>query len=171
MGKSGQALRDAKRKKIKYHWSDEDLRAHDAVVLREYRQRVVDDALEKLSARNKAEYAAEEERLKKMVEDEWEERKNLFMSDCPEDNFHETVSCTFAIAIRVLVERFHWKPLLEGERFDRRRNIVRFSDYCCEEIERIRKDDLQDIRKYNRETIEMYGVGFATAPDEEAAND
>ena len=108
----------------------------------------------------------EKKELEKAILDDWDERKRLFASEVPENNFLEFISCMMSVSIRVLIEKFHWKPVPKDGYYDRRLAIVRFSDYVQAEIDMISGDEMQDIRKYNEETFNLYGVKFAAEFEE-----
>lgn len=166
MGKKGDALRAAKRQQTMYHFTREQLAAHDQFVREEFRERCTKDIEEKLYAKMEPIFEEKKAELEKAILDDWDERKRLFASEVPENNFLEFICCMMSVSIRVLIEKFHWKPVPKDGFYDRRLAIVRFSDYVKAEIDMISADEMQDIRKYNEETFNLYGVKFAAEFEE-----
>lgn len=166
MGKSGEALRAKKRQQTMYHFTREQLAAHDQFVREEFRERCMKDVEEKVWQKMEPIFDEKKKELEKAILDDWDERKRLFASEVPENNFLEFISCMMSVSIRVLIEKFHWKPVPKDGYYDRRLAIVRFSDYVQAEIDMISGDEMQDIRKYNEETFNLYGVKFAAEFEE-----
>ena len=166
MGKKGEALRAAKRQQTMYHFTREQLAAHDQFVREEFRERCTKDVEEKVWQKMEPIFDEKKKELEKAILDDWDERKRLFASEVPENNFLEFICCMMSVSIRVLIEKFHWKPVPKDGFYDRRLAIVRFSDYVKAEIDMISADEMQDIRKYNEETFNLYGVKFAAEFEE-----
>ena len=166
MGKKGEALRAAKRQQTTYTFTKEQLHDHDQHVVDEFRERVEADVFRKAQERVDAVFAEKEKELKQVVLDEWEERARTFASDDMQSNFFEYMSCMLSVSVRVLVEKFHWKPLDENGQLTRRLAIIRFTDYVKDEIEKIAGDEMKDIRKYNEETFKLYGIRFGTVEED-----
>ena len=162
MGRSGAALRAAKDNRV-ITFTKEQLRQHDQLVRESFRDQVLDDALKTARARMDEELKRQEEILTKTIDEEWEERKRLFASENPVDNFFEFMSCLLTISVRVLIEKFGWAyQTSDGRTADRRLNIVKFSDAVTAEIERIAGNEMLDIRHYADEVYELYGLRFGT---------
>lgn len=166
MGKKGEALRAKKRQQTMYHFTREQLAAHDQFVREEFRERCMKDVEEKVWQKMEPIFDEKKKELEKAILDDWDERKRLFASEVPENNFLEFICCMMSVSIRVLIKNFHWKPVPKDGFYDRRLAIVRFSDYVKTEIDMISADEMQDIRKYNEETFNLYGVKFAAEFEE-----
>ena len=167
MGKSGAALRAAKQKNTTYTFTRKQLSEHDRHVIEQFRQRVVEDALQKAQKKVDEEWERRAAAMDIAIRQEWDERARRFASENPVDNFYEFMSCLLSISVRVLIEHFHWKPLPEDGRYDKRLRIVRFSDYVVAEIDRIAGNEMLDIRKYNDEVYKLYGLKFGTSEEAE----
>lgn len=156
MGKNGAAMLAAKAEKVKWHFSDNQLKAHDRALLEAYRERVKAD----LAAHLDKEYAIREQHVRELVEAEWKRREELFGSENHTDNLMQILALLLAVSCRVLIEKFHWKPIPKDGNYDRRNQLVRFSDYLVDEIQSITEDETKDIRRYCEEVREEYGVEF-----------
>lgn len=168
MGKKGDALRAKKAKAIKYYWSDEDLEAHDKLLLETHEK----EFREKMEALLKTRYEEKEAELAGFVKKEWDSREAIFDKDNFGVNFMTLISMLLAVSSRVLVEQFGWMPIPKDRYFTKRYKLARFGDAVVNEINAICTDTQGDIRKYCDEVYELYGVKFISEEDnEEAAGD
>lgn len=156
MGKKGELLRLQKRQTSTYTFTREQLDEHDRVVITAARDKLKRDLVEQMEK----DYAAKEEHIKKVIEEEWKAREALFKGDDMADNFFTVLSLLLATSCRVLIEKFHWKPIPKDGKYDRRNATMRFGDYLVDEINAIVEDETKDIRTYCDEVYEEYGVKF-----------
>ena len=156
MGKNGLALRMAKQKNRTYTFTKEQLELHDEFVRKEYKDRVVNmahqHAMEEIEKHNIE--------VQELVQKEWDERKKEFYTDDAEDNFYNLLSYMLSVSVRVLVEKFGWKPLPENQSYNKRNRLMRFADYLVDEIDKISSDETLDIRQYSEETYKLYRIKF-----------
>ena len=142
MGKKGAALRAAKKQSASYTFTGEQLKAHDKAVIDAYK---ID-----LEARMR-------ETADQYVREYYTKIGAEFNSGDDDTDTQTVVSYLLAISVRVLVERFGWKPV----RYNcRPTKTQRFAEYVIEEIDAIRHDENKDIHDYAKETEELYGVSF-----------
>ena len=156
MGKKGDLLRAMKDQQKTYTFTHEQLQEHDRVVIRD----ALVKAEKELMKKAQAEYDAKNEELQKFIADEWETREKIFMENHPNENVISLMSLLLATSCRVLIERFHWKPIPKDGFYDRRNRTMRFADYVIDELDKITQDENADIRKYCAETYDLYGVKF-----------
>jgi len=156
MGKKGDLLRIQKKQRATYTFTGEQLDAHDQMVLKAGADKIKRDLMEKMER----EYAEKEAHIKKVIEDEWKSREELFKGEDMADNFFLILSLLLATSCRVLIEKFHWKPIPQDGKYDRRNRTMRFSDCLIDEINSIVEDEMKDIRTYCDEVYEKYGVRF-----------
>lgn len=72
-----------------------------------------------------------------------------------------------SLSSRVLIEKFHWKPIPEDGIFDGRNKTAQFAKYMSEELNEITEDENADIRRYCEETYEKYGIKYVAYLDNE----
>ena len=156
MGKKGELLRLQKKQRATYTFTGEQLEAHDQAIVAARADKIKRDLMEQMEK----EYAAREEHVKKVIEEEWKSREELFRGEDMADNFFLILSLLLATSCRVLIEKFHWKPIPKDGKYDRRNRTMRFSDYLIDEINSIVEDETKDIRRYCDEVYEEYGVKF-----------
>ena len=158
MGKKGAAMRAAKMQNTTYTFTAAQLEEHDKMILREFRQRVVDD----VSKQADEIFAEREKAAMQAAVEEWEKREKAFSENHPNDNAVSCVSLLMATTARVLVERFGWKPIPKDGNYDRRNRLVQFCEAVTDEVYKITDPDNADILKYCDETYDLYGVRFNT---------
>jgi hypothetical protein len=143
LGKKGAALRAAKKQSASYTFTGEQLKAHDKAVIDAYK---ID-----LEARMR-------ETADQYVREYYTKIGAEFNSGDDDTDTQTVVSYLLAISVRVLVERFGWKPV----RYNcRPTKLQKFAEYVIEEINAIRRDDTKDIRDYAKEVEDLYGVRFS----------
>lgn len=156
MGKKGDALRAAKLKNVTRTFTEEQLRAHDKLVIETFRERIVKEAV-----------AEANERVEELNALDWERRERAFMENHPIDNVLSCMSLLLATTARVLIERFGWKPIPSEGHFDRRNRTMRYCEEVEREIGRITADpEKADLIAYCNETYDLYGVKFITLEKE-----
>ena len=158
MGKKGDLLRQQKRDTRTYTFTAAQLSEHDQMIIREKRDVLKRDLVEEMQQK----YAEKQKEIDEHITEEWRKRAEQFQSGNRNDDFLEYLSCLLSVSARVLVEKFRWKPIPKDGIYDRRNHLMRFSDYVIDEISKISEDDALDIRKYNDETYDLYGVKFTT---------
>jgi hypothetical protein len=149
----------AQERQNKGRWmTDEMMAAHDReLILRKsetIRARVVEKA--------KAE-------VDKHIDMEWKAREEIFRPDGDSaEGFFNIMQLLLAVPARILIEKFHWKPIPKDGVYDKRNKLMMFSDYMVDELNMIMDDEMQDIRRYCDETYEKYGVKFMREEDDSA---
>lgn len=164
MGKKGAALRAAKAQSTTYTFTKEQLEEHDRHVLDTYRERVIGKVVKRAEEYDEV----RKKELNEYIEEEWKKREELFRNN--HDGLMNTLSLLACCSSRVLIEKFHWKPIPKDGNYDRRNQTVRFADCLVQEINKICEDENADIRRYCEETYELYGVKF-TAEEDDANGD
>ena len=158
MGKKGAAMRAAKMQNTTYSFTAAQLEEHDKMILREFRQRVVDDVQKQTDEI----FAEREKAAIQAAVEEWEKREKAFSEHHPTDNAVSCVSLLMATTARVLVERFGWKPIPKDGNYDRRNRLVQFCEAVTDEVYKITDPENADILGYCDETYDLYGVRFNT---------
>ena len=150
-GKDMRISKGAQERQNKGRWmTDEMMAAHDReLILRKsesIRERVVEKA--------KAE-------VDKHIDMEWKAREDILRPDGDAtEGFYNMMQLLLAVPARVLIEKFHWKPIPKDGVYDKRNKLMMFSDYMADELNMIINDEMQDIRRYCDETYDKYGVKF-----------
>ena len=164
MGKRGKALREAKASKTTYVFTREQLEHHDKLVCDNFRDRIMEDCEKKLQ--KKAEMT--QKNIDAYLEEEWKKREALMKTEG--DNLNEMLSLLLSISSRILIEKFHWKPIPKDEKYDGRNNTAKFAKYYAEEVNLICSDEMKDIRKYCEETFDLYVVRYSYGTESEGAS-
>lgn len=149
--------REEAKKKVTYTFTAEQLEEHDKFVRRQYKDRCLDE----VSGRLNTELEEKKKAVDDYITEEWKKREELFNGiNDGGDGFFNILSLLLATSSKVLIEKFHWKPVPKDEYFDKRLATARFGDYLVDEINGIMSDENADIRKYCEKVYEDYGVKF-----------
>lgn len=154
MGKKGTALREERAAKARYSFTGAELEARDKMLLDRYRNQIMEDCTRKLELQFKKNM----EEVDQHIAEEWKKREAMF-SDGGE-RLSEILRLLLACSSRVLIEKFHWKPIPEDGNYDKRNRTYRFAEYLSAEVNAICNDETKDIRRYCDETYEKYGVKY-----------
>lgn len=141
MGKKGDALRAAKAARVTRTFTEEQLRARDQQIIKDYMER-------------------HELLLQKERDDKERERIEHFTEHATElwqDNALTLISYFYAMACRVLVEEFGW-PVPHSNRQNLR--LIRYGEALANEIERVTHTEKKALKDYAEETKELYGIEF-----------
>lgn len=164
MGKNGELLRKLKAEKKTYTFTSAQLQEHDEFVIRQKR----DEIKRKLVAEMDEKYKAKEAELQEAIRKEWADRESKFKGDDWSDNFFLMMSLLLSVSCRVLIEKFHWKPIPKDKYWNKTNRLARFGDAIIDEINGICNDEMKDIRWYVDETYELYGVKFMQTEDDDS---
>lgn len=163
MGKKGRELRQQKEAAAKYTFTMEQLRERDRQTIERFRQEITEDCRQKLEA----EAERRQKLLDEYLEKEWKEREALVTDQTP---LSDLMMMLLSLSTRVLIEKFHWKPIPENGVFDGRNKTAQFAKYLSEELNKITDDEMMDIRRYCEETYEMYGIKYISYLEKEEEN-
>ena len=140
MGRKGDALRAAKKQKTVYRLTGEQLEQRDKAVIEAYK-RDLDGRMKDAADRYVREY--------------FDRIGAEFTTGNERDDADLMLTYLLSVSVRVLIERFGWKPIKYNCRPTR---TERFINYVIDEVTAIREDDTKDIRDYAREVEQLYGV-------------
>jgi len=148
----GSQMREQKKQSVTYTFTQEQLAQRDKAVIQEYKDRIMADM-----HRQADEINAE---VQENIKQEWAAREKLFSSRGFDDNLVEIIALLISISARTLVEDFKWEALPKDGNYRRSRKLYRFCEAVAKRIMDICADENNDIRSYNDETYELYGVRF-----------
>lgn len=151
MGRKGDALRAAKKQKTVYHLTGEQLEQRDKAVIEAYK-RDLDGRMKDAADRYVREY--------------FDKIGAEFTTGNERDDIDLMLTYLLSVSVRVLIERFGWKPIKYNCRPTRTECFI---NYVIDEVTAIREDDTKDIRDYAREVEQLYGVRVRM--EEEGNND
>lgn len=178
MGKSGDALREAKKNVKKWHFTDNELAAHDKLTAKECLRRYEEELKRRkedadsyyeakkvelvkyLDEKQKKDVAEANKRLDETLEREWESRKKEFLNPDVQENFLNYMKYLLSVSVAVLVEDFGWKPVRSDGKYASSMKLAKFSDCVLDRINEIMEDECKDIRSFSDEVHKKYGVGF-----------
>ena len=154
MGKKGAALRASRSANARYTFTGAELEARDQRLLDRFRNQIMEECQRKLQEQ----FDQNMKEVDEHIAEEWKKREVLFNDKG--ERLSELLRLLLACSSRVLIEKFHWKPIPVDGNYDKRNRTYQFAQYLAEEINDICTDESKDIRRYCDETYEKYGVKF-----------
>lgn len=154
MGKTGDALRAKRAATARYTFTGAELEARDRMILERYRKQVMDDCTKKLEEQ----FEQNVKEVDAHIAEEWKKREAMFADNG--ERLSEMLRLLLATSSRVLIEKFHWKPIPIDGNYDGRNKTYQFARYLAEEVNAITGDETKDIRQYCMETYDLYGVKY-----------
>ena len=99
------------------------------------------------------------DKIMQEVKEEWKRREEMFSGE--DDNVVLNVlSLLLAIPVKVLCEKFGWKPYPLNKEENKNSRILKFSREVIKETNDIFADENADIRNYVEEVYQKYGVKY-----------
>lgn len=113
--------------------------------------------IEKRAVKSKKEQIRD--KIMQEVKEEWKRREEMFSG---EDNkvVLNVLSLLLAIPVKVLCEKFGWKPYPLNKEENKNSRILKFSREVIKETNDIFADENADIRNYVEEVYQKYGVKY-----------
>lgn len=154
MGKKGAALRAERAASARYSFTGAELEARDQRLLDRLRSQIMEECQKKLQEQ----FNENMKEVDEHIAEEWKKREAMFNDKG--ERLSELLRLLLACSSRVLIEKFHWKPIPMDGNYDKRNRTYQFAEYLAAEINDICTDETKDIRRYCDETYEKYGVKF-----------
>lgn len=113
--------------------------------------------IEKRAVKSKKEQIRD--KIMQEVKEEWKRREEMFSG---EDNkvVLNVLSLLLAIPVKVLCEKFGWKPYPLNKEENKNSRILKFSREVIKETNDIFADENVDIRNYVEEVYQKYGIKY-----------
>ena len=93
------------------------------------------------------------------VKEEWKRREEMFSGE-DDKVVLNVLSLLLAIPVKVLCEKFGWKPYPLNKEENKNSRILKFSREVIKETNDIFADENADIRNYVEEVYQKYGVKY-----------
>lgn len=161
MGKKGDALRAQRAAAARYTFTGAELETRDRLLIERYKNQLKQDYeryQRQLKEQEKELKALHFEEMDQFISEEWKKREAIFRDDG--ERLSEMLRLLLATSSRVLIEKFHWKPIPEDGNYDGRNRTYQFAKHLAAEVNAICTDERKDIRQYCDETYEKYGVKY-----------
>lgn len=156
MGRSGDRLRAQKAQRVTYTFTKEQLEARDRAIIQEYKETTKNLAKQEIHKQVENVFAEQEEAFVKRTKAYYSSLKDEFFSPDESENFHNYMRYLLSLSVRVLIERFGWKPISPC----RTTRTERYATALLEELYKITENEETDIQTYSEETYQLYGVKF-----------
>ena len=96
----------------------------------------------------------------KEVREEWERREEMLSGKDDGEIVQNVLCLLLAIPVKVLCEKFGWKPYPLNKEENKNSRILKFSREVIKETNDIFADENADIRNYVEEVYQKYGVKY-----------
>ena len=99
------------------------------------------------------------DKIMQEVKEEWKRREEMLSGEDDEVVLN-VLSLLLAIPVKVLCEKFKWKPYPLNEEENKNSRILKFSREVIKETNDIFADENVDIRNYVEEVYQKYGIKY-----------
>ena len=99
------------------------------------------------------------DKIMQEVKEEWKRREEILSGEDDEVVLN-VLSLLLAIPVKVLCEKFKWKPYPLNEEENKNSRILKFSREVIKETNDIFADENVDIRNYVEEVYQKYGIKY-----------
>lgn len=99
------------------------------------------------------------DKIMQEVKEEWKRREEMLSGEDDEVVLN-VLSLLLAIPVKVLCEKFKWKPYPLNEEENKNSRILKFSLAVIKETNDIFADENADIRNYVEEVYQKYGIKY-----------
>lgn len=135
------AARQQEKDKVRYQLTAEEIRQIEKKAVESKKEQIRDSIM-------------------KEVREEWERREEM-LSGKDDGEIVQNVLCPLlAIPVKVLCEKFGWKPYPLNKEENKNSRILKFSREVIKETNDIFADENADIRNYVEEVYQKYGVKY-----------
>lgn len=113
--------------------------------------------IEKRAVKAKKEQIRDE--IMQEVKEEWKRREEMLSGE-DDEVVLSVLSLLLAIPVKVLCEKFKWKPYPLNQEENKNSRILKFSQEVIKETNDIFADENADIRNYAEEVYQKYGIKY-----------
>lgn len=99
------------------------------------------------------------DKIMQEVKEEWKRREEMFSGE-DDKVVLNVLSLLLAIPVKVLCEKFGWKPYPLNKEENKNSRILKFSREVIKETNDIFADENADIRNYVEEVYQKYGIKY-----------
>ena len=99
------------------------------------------------------------DKIMQEVKEEWKRREEMLSGE-DDEVLLNVLSLLLAIPVKVLCEKFKWKPYPLNKEENKNSRILNFSREVIKETNDIFADENADIRNYVEEVYQKYGVKY-----------
>lgn len=99
------------------------------------------------------------DKIMQEVKEEWKRREEMLSGE-DDEVLLNVLSLLLAVPVKVLCEKFKWKPYPLNKEENKNSRILKFSREVIKETNDIFADENADIRNYVEEVYQKYGVKY-----------
>lgn len=98
--------------------------------------------------------------IMKEVREEWERREEMLSGKDDGEIVQNVLCLLLAVPVKVLCEKFKWKPYPLNQEENKNSRILKFSEAVIRETNEVFSDKNIDIRAYGEEVYRKYGIRY-----------
>ena len=134
------AARQQEKDKVRYQLTAEEIRQIEKKAVESKKEQIRDKIMQE-------------------VKEEWKRRGEMLSGEDDEVVLN-VLSLLLAIPVKVLCEKFKWKPYPLNKEENKNSRILKFSQAVIKETNDIFADENADIRNYVEEVYQKYGIKY-----------
>ena len=135
------AARQQEKEKVRYQLTAKEIR--------EIEKRAVESKKEQIR-----------DSIMKEVQEEWQRREEMLSGKDDGEIVQNVLCLLLAVPVKVLCEKFKWKPYPLDKEENKNSRILKFSEAVIRETNEVFSDKNIDIRAYGEEVYRKYGIRY-----------
>lgn len=135
------AARQQEKDKVRYQLTAEEIRQIEKKAVESKKEQIRDSIM-------------------KEVREEWERREEMLSGKDDGEIVQNVLCLLLAVPVKVLCEKFKWKPYPLNQEENKNSRILKFSEAVIRETNEVFSDKNIDIRAYGKEVYRKYGIRY-----------
>ncbi len=135
------AARQQEKDKVRYQLTAEEIRQIEKKAVESKKEQIRDSIM-------------------KEVQEEWQRREEMLSGKDDGEIVRNVLCLLLAVPVKVLCEKFKWKPYPLDKEENKNSRILKFSEAVIRETNEVFADKNIDIRTYGEEVYRKYGIRY-----------
>lgn len=143
------AARQQEKDKVRYQLTAEEIRQIEKKAVESKKEQIRDKIMQEVK-----------DSIMKGVREEWERREEMLSGKDDGEIVQNVLCLLLAVPVKVLCEKFKWKPYPLNQEENKNSRILKFSEAVIRETNEVFADKNIDIRAYGEEVYRKYGIRY-----------
>lgn len=143
------AARQQEKDKVRYQLTAEEIRQIEKKAVESKKEQIRDKIMQEVK-----------DSIMKGVREEWERREEMLSGKDDGEIVQNVLCLLLAVPVKVLCEKFKWKPYPLNQEENKNSRILKFSEAVIWETNEVFADKNIDIRAYGEEVYRKYGIRY-----------
>lgn len=143
------AARQQEKDKVRYQLTVEEIRQIEKKAVESKKEQIRDKIMQEVK-----------DSIMKGVREEWERREEMLSGKDDGEIVQNVLCLLLAVPVKVLCEKFKWKPYPLNQEENKNSRILKFSEAVIRETNEVFADKNIDIRAYGEEVYRKYGIRY-----------